>query len=249
MSAASTQGRVAFVTGASRNIGRAIAVALARAGIDVAVGARTDNDDLRETVRLVEAEGVRCLAVMADLATSAACEDAVAAVAGEYARLDILVNNAALRSNVPLEQIDDETWCRVRSSILDASFYTIRSAAPLLCQSPAGSIVNIGGVAGHAGIGGRVHVSAAKAAIAGLTRAVAAELASSGVTANCISPGRIETTRDGPLPPHFLERDTPLGRGGTPEEVAALVAFLVGPDARYLTGQTLHLNGGWHMAG
>lgn len=249
MSGAGVARPVAFVTGASRNIGRAIAVALARVGHDVAVGARTQSSDLAQTVKLIEAEGVAALAVAADLSRSACAREAIERVAGRFARLDVLVNNAALRSDAPLEAIDDETWSCIRSSILDATFFTIRTAAPLLRASPTGAIVNIGGVAGHAGIADRVHVAAAKAGIAGLTRALAAELALDGVTVNCVAPGRIETVRDGPVPKHFLERGTPVGRGGTPEEVGALVAFLASPEARYITGQAIHLNGGWHMAG
>lgn len=240
-------GRIAFVTGASRNIGRAIAIALARQGADVAVGARTEHGDLAQTVRLIEAESVRALAVPADLAVPAVVHRAVASVTDAFGGLDILVNNAALRSDAVLSEIDDETWTRIRSSILDASFYTIRAAVPWLRKSVSGTIVNIGGVAGHAGISERAHVAAAKAGLAGLTRAVAAELAHDDITVNCVSPGRIETARAGAVPRHFLERPTPLGRGGTVDEVAGLVAFLAGPDARYITGQTIHLNGGWYM--
>ncbi|WP_102958094.1 SDR family NAD(P)-dependent oxidoreductase [Mangrovicella endophytica] len=240
-------GRRALVTGASRNIGRAIAIAFAHAGADVAVGARTSNADLAETVSLAAAEGVHAVAVAGDLSTSAGAGEVVQSAAAALGGLDILVNNAALRADAPIEEIDDESWARIRSSILDASFFSIRAALPFLRQSASGAIINIGGVAAHAGVAERAHVAAAKAGVAGLTRAVAAELAADGITVNCVSPGRIETARQGHVPKHFIERPTPLGRGGEPAEVAALVAFLAGPDARYLTGQTVHLNGGWYM--
>lgn len=241
-------GRSAFVTGASRNIGRAIALALASRGANVAIGARSLNDDAQDTARLVEAYGVQSLIVTADLSDAAAAGKAVQQCAETFGSLDILVNNAAIRSDDPIESISVEDWRRVTGSILDASFFVIQAALPFLKASDMASIVNIGGAAGHAGVAGRAHVAAAKAGIAGLTRGVAAELAGSGITVNCIAPGRIETQRAGHVPQHFIDRPTPLGRGGEPGEVAHLAAFLAGPGARYMTGQTLHLNGGWHMA-
>ena len=240
-------GCAAFVTGASRNIGRAIALEFARRGADVAIGARSLNDDARETAALVEAQGRRALVVDADLSDAAVAGNAIRRAGDMFGRLDILVNNAALRSDAAIEDISAADWHRITGSILGATFFTIQAALPFLRKSSMASIINIGGVVAHTGIAGRAHVAAAKAGVAGLTRAVAEELAESRITVNCIAPGRIETQRTGRVPQHFIDRPTPLGRGGTPEEVARLTAFLVGPDARYMTGQTVHLNGGWHM--
>jgi 3-oxoacyl-[acyl-carrier protein] reductase len=242
------KGRSAFVTGASRNIGRAIACALASQGANVGVGARGVNDDAEHTLELIQACGVQAMLVEADLSDPDAARDAVRRCADRFGGLDILVNNAAQRSDNSIENITPEEWRRVTGSILDASFFAIQSALPFLRTSDMASIINIGGVAGHAGVGGRSHVAAAKAGIAGLTRGIAAELAPDRITVNCIAPGRIETQRSGHVPQHFIDRPTPLGRGGEPEEVGRLAAFVAGPGARYMTGQTIHLNGGWHMA-
>ncbi len=132
--------------------------------------------------------------------------------------------------------------------ILDAAFLCGQAALPHMRRTGAGTIVNIGGVGGHVGVTHRAHVAAAKAGITGLTRAFAAELADAAITVNCISPGYIETARKGEVPAHFRQRPVPLGRPGRPSEIADLVRYLAGPSGRFITGQVIHLNGGWHMA-
>ncbi len=239
-------GAVAIVTGSARNIGRAIALQLAAAGAAVVVNARTSREAAEETAGRIEAAGGRAMVHLADVADPNQVEAMVEAAIDRFGRLDILVNNAALRRNAPVTEITYDDWREITASILDAAFLCVRASVPHLGKHGRGAIVNIGGVAGHAGVGGRAHVVAAKAGVAGLTKGLAAELAPQGITVNCVSPGYIGTERDH-IPPHFQERPVPLGRPGQPDEIAAMVRYLCGPNARYITGQTVHVNGGWYM--
>jgi len=241
-------GRVALVTGAARNIGRAIALELARAGAAVVVHARTSRAEAEQTVAAIRTAGGRAAMQLADVTDRAAVEAMVAAGAKEFGRLDLLVNNAAVRAETAFADMNYEEWRRVIASILDGAFHCSQACLPHL--STGGSIVNLGGLTAHRGAEGRAHVVTAKLGIVGLTRALAHELAAKDITVNCVVPGMIDTTRGLPGAP---ERPAPrsglppVGRRGTPEEVAAAVRFLCGPGARYITGQTLHVNGGGFM--
>ena len=230
-------GRVAIVTGAGRNIGRAIALALAEAGARVVVNARAS----RAEIDAVAAE-TGGFAVLADVTDRAAVERMVAQALERFGRLDILVNNAALRANEPPESIGAERWREITGVILDGAWLCSQACIEPLRKSPAGAIVNIGGLSAHSGAAGRPHVVAAKAGLVGLTRALAHDLAPHGVTVNCVVPGLIETARSSPSA--HPGKDNALGRRGTPQEVAGAVRFLAGPGARYITGQVLHVNGG-----
>ena len=230
--------RVALVTGGGRNIGRAIALALADAGAAVVVNARSSRNEIEAV-----AAQTGGLAVLADVTDEAAVQRMVAQALERFGRLDILVNNAALRAVEPLERIDSARWREVTRVILDGAWLCTRACLDSLKQSEAGAIVNIGGMSAHTGAAGRPHVVAAKAGLAGLTRALAHDLAPHGVTVNCVVPGLIETASRS-APSAHAGKETALGRPGTPEEVAAAVRFLAGPGARYITGQTLHVNGG-----
>lgn len=243
------KGRVALVTGAAKNIGRAIAMALAEGGASVMVAARGSQAEADETASLIRARGGDAAVHLADLTDPEAAKGLITACIDRFGGLDIVVNNAALRSDNPISEISFDEWRRVLSSILDATFLCSQAALPYLRQSDAASIITIGGVAAHAGVSNRAHVAAAKAGVAGLTRAFASELASEGITVNCISPGYIETARKGHVPEHFRIRPVPLGRPGQPGEVAAMARYLAGPSARFITGQIMHVNGGWHMGG
>jgi 3-oxoacyl-[acyl-carrier protein] reductase len=230
-------GRVALVTGAGRNIGRAIALDLARAGAAVVVTAKSSASEIEAVA--AETGG---LAVLADVTDEAAVQRMVARTLERFGRLDILVNNAAIRAVEPIEGIDAARWREICGVILDGAWICARACLPHIA---GGSIVNIGGMSAHTGAAGRPHVAAAKAGLLGLTRALAVDLAPKNVTVNCVVPGLIETqrTRSSGATAHG-DRASLLGRRGTPEEVAAAVRFLAGPGARYITGQTLHVNGG-----
>jgi 3-oxoacyl-[acyl-carrier protein] reductase len=242
-------GRVAIVTGAGRNIGRAIAHALASAGAAVAVNGRANRANVDAVVGEIEAQGGKALAVMADVTDEAAVERMAAAAVERFGRIDILVNNAAGRPEKALEAMSLADWRGVLATILDGAFLTVKAALPHLKHGGTGAIINIGGVSGHVGTRHRAHVVTAKAGLIGLTKALAHDLAQDKITANCVVPGLIETARDpnAQLPHHHSVSKTLTGRFGTPEEIAAAVRFLAGPQARYITGQTLHVNGGVYL--
>jgi 3-oxoacyl-[acyl-carrier protein] reductase len=237
------KGRAAIVTGAGRNIGRAIALALASAGASVVVTARTS----REEIDAVAAE-TGGLAVLADVRDEQAVKQMVARTLERFGRIDILVNNAAIRAVEPIEGISLARWREVTSIILDGAWNCSHACAEAL-KGASGTIVNIGGMSAHTGALGRPHVVAAKAGLVGLTRALAHDLAPH-VTVNCVVPGLIDTQRGASsgASAHQGRRESPLGRRGTPEEIAAAVRFLASPGARYITGQTLHVNGGAYSA-
>jgi len=239
---------VAVVTGSARNIGREIALELAAAGNAVIVNARSSAAEAAEVVRAIEATGGRAAVHLADVSEPAGAQSLAEAAIRHFGQIDILINNAAVRREVPFEELDFARWREVMSVILDGAYLCAHAALPYLRQSNAGAIVNIGGMSAHAGSAGRAHVIAAKAGLVGLTRALAHDLGPDGITVNCVVPGLIATVRGGSAgnsePAHHAERTTLLGRRGQPDEVASLVQFLCGPTARYVTGQTIHANGG-----
>jgi 3-oxoacyl-[acyl-carrier protein] reductase len=241
------EGRVALVTGAARNIGRAIALALADAGAAVVVNARSSAGEAKAVAAEIEAAGGRAFAHLADVADEAAVEAMAAAAMARYGRIDVLVNNAAIRDVAPIDSIDFAAWRRVTSVILDGAFLCTKACLPALRASGAGAIVNIGGMSGHTGAAGRPHVVAAKLGLVGLTRALAHDLAKDGVTVNCVVPGLIETQRGASSgkSPHLHE--TLLGHRGQPGDIAGVVRFLAGPGGRYVTGQEWHVNGGAYL--
>lgn len=243
-------GRVALVTGAGRNIGRAIALALAVAGAAVVINGRRDRAAVDAVAGEIAELGGEALPMLADVADEAAVERLIAGTIERFGRLDILINNAAGRPEKPLDQMTLADWHGVLGVILDGAFLTVRCALAHLKASGAGAIVNIGGLSAHAGARQRAHVVTAKAGLVGFTRALAHELAGDNVTANCVAPGLIDTARDPilPMPLHHSVSRTLLGRLGRSEEIAAAVCFLAGPHARYITGQTLHVNGGVYLA-
>jgi 3-oxoacyl-[acyl-carrier protein] reductase len=250
MEAGLLERKVALVTGAGRNIGRAIALALADAGAAVVVNARSNREEIDAVARGIEAAGGRALALLADVTDAGAVQRMVRLGVERFGRIDILVNNAAVRRESPIEAMAAAEWREVMATILDGAYHCAQACVPHLRESGAGTIVNIGGMTGHMGARNRVHVVAAKAGLAGLTRALAHELAGDNITVNCVSPGLIETVRGGTStenPDHHRSSRNAVGRRGTPEEVAAAVCYLCGPGARYVTGQTLHVNGGAWM--
>ncbi len=244
-------GKVALVTGAARNIGRAIARALAAGGAAVMVNAHTSRDDAEKTVAMIKAEGGRACLFMADVTDVAAVQAMVDETVKQFGRLDFLVNNGSWRPDKPFADITLDQWRRVLSVTLDGAFICTQACLPHLLRAGGAAIVNIGGLTGHQGAFHRVHVITAKSGLAGMTKGLAYDLADKDITVNCVVPGPIDTARGAPglAPerPAFRKAVPLLGRRGEPGEIAAMVRMLCGPDARFITGQSLHVNGGAWM--
>ncbi len=241
-------GKVAIVTGASRNIGRAIALALAAQGAAVVVGARRDADAARGVAEEISAAGGKSLARIADITDEAAVGAMAEAAIAAFGRIDILVNNASLRRQQPIAEMTLAQWREIMAVILDGAFLCATACVPQMIAAGRGAIVNIGGVSAHVGARNRVHVIAAKAGLVGLTKGLALELAAHGITANCVVPGTIDTQRGasaGKRP--VLAGGAMIDRLGRPEEIAAMVRHLCLPEARYITGQTIHVSGGRYL--
>jgi 3-oxoacyl-[acyl-carrier protein] reductase len=243
------EGRVAIVTGAGRNIGRSIALSLADGGATVVVNARSNRGEAEAVAREIEAAGGRAHAAIADVADTAAVERMVSDAVSRFGRIDILVNNAALRAEQPLESMSLEQWRRVVGVILDGAFICVKACLPHLKASGHGAIVNVGGLSAHTGAAHRAHVVAAKSGLVGFTRALAHELAGQ-VRANTVTPGLMQAPRPPgqPEPQHHSFSKPLVGRRGLPEDIAEIVRFLAGPRAGYITGQNYQLNGGAYLS-
>lgn len=244
------EAKVAIVTGSALNIGRAIAVHLARQGFRVLVTARQAEHDATETARLVHEAGGEAHVHMADITDPAQARGLIEAAVTRFGRLDALVNNASVRRQTKFADMTPEEWREIMSATLDGAFFCAHAAAPHIAQAGGGSIVNLGGISAHAGAIGRVHAVTAKAGMVGLTRALAKELAGDKITVNIVVPGSIETIRGAAAGGNHGRSALPdslLGRRGQPDEVAAMVRFLCSEEARYVTGQTIHVNGGAFM--
>jgi 3-oxoacyl-[acyl-carrier protein] reductase len=241
------EGYTALVTGGVRNIGRAIALDLAAGGADIVVTAMSDLAGAQAVVAEAEKLGAQGLAILCDVTKPDDVARLHDAVAKRFGRLDTLVNNAAVRHEASFADMTYEQWRQIVGVTLDGAFLAAHALLPLLRASGKGSIVNIGGMSAYTGAKNRVHVLAAKSGLAGLTRGLAHDLAEHEITVNLVSPGLIDTVRGGhseASPDHHRRNATLVGRRGRPEEVASMVRHLAGPMARYVTGQTIHINGG-----
>jgi 3-oxoacyl-[acyl-carrier protein] reductase len=239
-------GKIALVTGSGKNIGRTIALDLAQRGASVVVNGRSDRSLVDAVAAEINTAGGRAIGCMADVTDPAAIQWMVDETVAAFGGIDILVSNAGLRRQTPFLEMALSEWREILSVALDGAFILARAAVPHIIGRGGGAIVALSGISTHTGVLNRCHVSASKAGLEGLMRALAVELAPHAITCNCVVPGTVDTVRGasaGALP-SGAGRGIPLGRPATVEEIAAAVRFLAGPDGRYITGQILHVNGG-----
>lgn len=240
-------GKVALVTGAGKNIGRTIALELAQRGASVVVNGRSDRAAVDAVVGEINAAGGQAIGAMADVSDETATARMVAGAVAAFGGLDVVVSNAGLRRQTPFLEMGLAEWREILSVALDGAFILARAAVPHMIPRGGGAIVALSGISTHVGTPNRCHVSASKAGLEGLMRALAIELAPHRITCNSVAPGSVDTVRGasaGALPSTLAERGIPLGRKAAVEEISAAVRFLAGPEGRYITGQTLHVNGG-----
>ena len=240
-------GKVALITGSGRNIGRATAHKLAGEGAHVVVNARSNEAEAEAVAREVRDKGVKALAVIADVAKKNEVDAMVSRAMSEFGRVDILINNAAIRPHKPFTEATIEDWERVRGVVLDGAIYCTKAVIEGMVKNRYGRIIFFTGDGSFTGGNGRAHVSAAKMGLVGLGRALASEFAPQNIRVNIVSPGSIDTRRDNPewyqgRAPNAA--GIPLGRQGHVDEIAATCLFLVSDDGGFITGQTIHVNGG-----
>lgn len=244
------EGKVALVTGASRGIGRAIAIALAEAGADVVVNYAGSQGAAEETVAAIEAMGRKAAAIQANVGKTEEAEQLVKSTLEQFGKIDILVNNAGITRDNLIMRMKEEEFDQVIETNLKGVFNCLKAVTRPMMKQRSGRIINISSVVGFLGNPGQTNYVAAKAGVIGLTKASARELASRGITVNAVAPGFIETDMTDALPEGAKEQllgGIPLARLGRPEDIAKAVLFLASDDASYMTGQTIHVDGGMYM--
>ncbi|NLL71824.1 MAG: 3-oxoacyl-[acyl-carrier-protein] reductase [Epulopiscium sp.] len=243
--------KVAVVTGASRGIGKAIALALGKEGVFVAVNYHKDQEGAEEVVKEIQAQGGQAIALQGDIRSAQEVEDLIQSTLSRWGRLDILVNNAGITKDALFLRMKEEDFDAVVSTNLKGAFHCLQQAGKIMMKQRSGKIITISSIVGVIGNRGQANYAAAKAGLIGLTKSAAKEFASRGITVNAIAPGFIETDMTDVLPDKIktqLRSHIPLGRLGKPEEVAHLVTFLASDQADYITGQVFHIDGGMVMA-
>jgi 3-oxoacyl-[acyl-carrier protein] reductase len=240
-------GKVALVTGSGRNIGRTTVLKLAEEGAHVVVNSRTNQAEADAVAREAQARGVKAISIVADVGKKDQVEAMAARALSEFGRVDILVNNAAIRPHKPFTELSPQDWEAVRSVVLDGALYLTRAVIDSMVKNRYGRIVFFTGEGAFMGGSGRAHVSAAKMGLVGLARGLASEFAAQNIRVNVVCPGSIDTSRANP---EWYQGRTPnaagipLGRQGTVDEIAATCVFLVTDDSGFITGQTIHASGG-----
>ena len=244
------EGQVALVTGSAKNIGRAINLALSDAGAKVVINALNSMDEARALAEKIQSSGGEAMVHAADIRDSDAVAGMMKAVAERFGGLNILVNNASLRQLQPLESMTLEAWREIYAVTVEGAMLCAVEALPYLRKCGNGTVINISGIASQVGVKDRLHAASANAALEGMARSLAHELAPYAVTVNAISPGFIDTVRGataGKAPASIAATGNLLQRKGKPEEIAAMVRALCGPAGRYVTGQTICVNGGMYL--
>ncbi|MCX7312417.1 MAG: SDR family oxidoreductase [Hyphomicrobiales bacterium] len=241
------KGRVAVITGAGRSIGRAMALELAAAGAAVVVNVRSNLAEAEGVVQEIEAKGGQAMVALANVIDAPAVHAMAEAALKRFGRIDCLINNVAQRGERTIDEMTFEEWRLITGVVLDGAFHCVKACLPAIKKSDMGSIVNVGGLTGAMGAPDRAHVVTAKAGLAGFSRALAMELAPHKITVNTLVPAMLaRPDKPNEIPPHPVYKPR-LGRAGWPTDFAPLARFMVGPGARYMTGQTINVNGGTYF--
>ena len=240
--------KVALITGSGRNIGRAIALEFARQGINVIINSRSNRDEAESVAKEALGSGVHAIATLADVSDKSQVDAMFKQALDTLGRVDILISNAAIRPQKSFIDLSVDEWRHAIGVILDGAFYCTQAAVRSMLENQFGRVIYITGDGAYSGVAKRAHVSAAKMGLTGLARGLASEYAGKNITFNIISPGRMDTTRNHSFytNPASMQKvdDIPMGRLGSPDEIAKACAFLSSDEAGYITGQTLHVNGG-----
>jgi len=239
--------KVVFITGGAKNLGRAMAMEFAKNHVNIAINARTRSEDLEQTIEMIGSIGGKSIACVGDITNRSEVNQMVEQIKQEFGRIDILINNAVTHATQPFLELDYRDWHQTISVTLDGTFHCTQAVVPTMIQSGGGSIINMGGMFGHSPVPNRSPSSAAKAGLAGLTRALALEFAKHNINVNYLAPGPANTQRDPSKPFQFDLSKIPFGRFTEASEIVNMVMLLSGKEGRFITGQSIHVNGGVFM--